>query len=73
MASDEQPPVVAPDEARIEIVIGPEAKISPEVRAALEKLTRVLEERQEIQGYMQCQDISIQPCAMYTICRGVTG
>ena len=34
--SEEQQWVVAPDEARIEIAIGREAKLSPEVQQALE-------------------------------------
>jgi hypothetical protein len=76
MAADEQQWVVAPDEARIEIAVGPEAKLSPELREALDNLARTLEKEQEVQGYLlgHCDEVSItQDCRYYMSCKGVTG
>jgi hypothetical protein len=71
--ADEQKWVVAPNDARIEIAVGKDANISPDVKAALENLARALEEQQEVQGYSTCQKVEIsQDCAWYMSCRGVT-
>lgn len=71
--SDESRWVVAPTEARIEVAIGRDAKVSPEVRAALDKLAAVIEEEQEVQGYGVCPAVSITPCAWFYLCIGVKG
>lgn len=71
--ADEQRWVVKPDDARIEIAIGKNASISPEVKEALENLARALEDQQEVQGYAHCDKVEIsQDCAWYMSCRGVT-
>lgn len=69
--SDESEWVVAPDEARIEIAIGTEAKISPEVRQALDQLAQTLEGRDEVQGYFFCKDVTVGTCLTFISCRGV--
>lgn len=72
--ADKQKWVVAPDDARIEIAIGKNARVSPEVKDALDKLAQALEAEQEVQGYSKCDDVSIsQDCNWYMSCRGVTG
>jgi hypothetical protein len=72
--ADQQKWVVKPDDARIEIAVGKDAKLSPEVSAALENLAHALEEEQEVQGYSHCDDVTIsQDCRWYMSCRGVTG
>jgi hypothetical protein len=74
MAGDEQEWVVKPDEARIDIAIGREAKLSPELREALDRIARVLEQQQDVQGYMNCPKVTYEEnCAAYVTCRGVTG
>ena len=72
MASDEQRWVVKPDDARIEIAIGRDAKLSPEVTAALDNLMRVLEANQDVQGYLNCQEVEMGECRSYFSCAGVT-
>jgi hypothetical protein len=72
MTSDEQRWVVAPDEARIEVAVGPEATVSPELRDALDNLARVLEQQQEVQGYMKCDSVSWEPCAWLFTCGKVS-
>lgn len=74
MASDEQGWVVAPDEARIDIAIGRDAKLSPELREALDRVARAMEQQQDVQGYMNCPQVTYEEsCASYVTCRGVTG
>lgn len=72
MSSDEQQWIVAPDEARIRIAIGREAKLSPELREALQNLIGVLEKREDVQGYMICNEVKIESCANFMECKGVT-
>ena len=71
MASDEQRWVVKPDEARIDIAIGREAKLSPEVREALDNLLRVLEAEQDVQGYADCPAVAAGDCSGVYSCKGV--
>ena len=71
MASDEQRWVVKPDEARIDIAVGPEAKLSPEVTEALQNLLRTLEAQQDVQGYLSCPDVAIGSCDAVFSCKGV--
>ena len=73
MASDEGGWVVAPGEARIEIAVGPEAQLSPELRQALDDLARAVEQHQEVQGYYQCAKVKISACAVLIDCSSVTG
>jgi hypothetical protein len=70
--SEEQQWVVAPHEARIEIAIGQEAKLSPELREALERLAAVVEQQQEVQGYGVCEEISVHVCEILVHCSGVS-
>ena len=71
--ADKQKWVVEPNEAHIEIAVGKDAIISPELSAALENLARALEEEQEVQGYSSCQEVTIsQDCRYYMSCKGVT-
>lgn len=56
MASNEQRWVVQPDEVRIEIAIGREAKLLPEVKDALDRLAHVLEQQREVQGHKMLYD-----------------
>lgn len=72
MGSDEQQAVIQPDEVRIEIAIGRAAKLSPEVREALDKLMQALEAKQEVEGYFNCADVAGPGCDSYFACRGVT-
>lgn len=72
MTSDEQQWVVQPDEARIEIAVGRDVKISPEVQEALDALMRVLEDRKEVEGYFSCDKVFIRECRQYILCGGVT-
>lgn len=72
MASDEQGWVVKPDEARIDIAIGREAKLSPEITEALDSLVRALEANQDVQGYLNCQEVEMGECRSYFSCAGVT-
>jgi hypothetical protein len=71
MSSDKREWVVKPDEANIELAIGREAKLSPEVRSALDALMRALEAEQDVQGYGQCQDVAIGDCDAVFSCKGV--
>jgi hypothetical protein len=71
MASDEERWVVAPDEARIEIAVGHEAKLSPGVQEALDNLMRVLESQQDVEGYFSCEKVFIRECRQYMLCGGV--
>ena len=71
MASDEQRWVVKPDDARIEIAVGRDAKLSPEVTAALRDLLQALEAQQDVQGYMSCQAVTIENCDAVFSCKGV--
>lgn len=75
MAPDEDRWVVAPGEARINISIGREAKLAPEVREALDRLARVLEDQAEVQGYreMVCGVVKISSCAVDIQCSAVIG
>lgn len=75
MSSNEPQWVVAPDEARIEIAVGKDAKISPALREALNQLAQALESASEVQGYAStnCPHVTIVPdCDFLMICRGVT-
>ena len=72
MASDEQRWVVKPDEARIDIAIGREATLSPEVAEALDALMQALEANQDVQGYLNCQEVEMGECRSYFSCAGVT-
>lgn len=73
MSTDESQWVVAPDERRIEVAIGKEAKLSPDLRAALDQLARALEADNEVSGYINCQKVSFDPnCDFYMVCKGVT-
>jgi hypothetical protein len=69
--ADEGRWVVAPDEARIEIAVGPEAKLTPELAEALENLARAVEQQQEVQGYTVCDKVHIGECRMLLICSSV--
>jgi hypothetical protein len=72
--SDESQWVVAPDEARIEVAVGKDAHLSPDVQAALEQLAQALEAEQEVSGYSKCEEVTItQDCRWYMSCKGVTG
>ena len=72
MSSDERRWVVAPDEARIEIAVGKDAKISPELHEALKKLAEAIgEPEDEVSGYMYCRDFTIGDCASYISCKDV--
>ena len=71
MASDEQRWVVKPGEARIDIAVGPEAKLSPEVTEALHNLLRALEAQQDVQGYISCPAVAIGECDAVFSCKGV--
>jgi hypothetical protein len=71
VASNDQQWVVAPDESRIEIAIGPDARLSPELRQALDQLAQVLEQQQEVQGYTTCEEVSVGNCRQYFSCKGV--
>lgn len=73
MASDERDWVVAPDEARIDIAIGPEAKLTPEVRESLEALMQALAQEDEVGGYLLGGTLSatcttVADCHMVTLC-----
>lgn len=74
MASDDRDWVVAPDEARIDIAIGPGAKVSPEVRAALERLAEAMGTGDDVQGYalcsnkMICGNVQVTSCAFNISC-----
>jgi hypothetical protein len=69
---DESSWIVKPHDARIEIAIGPEAKLTPEVRGALDTLLRVLEAHEEVRGYFNCADVAGPDCDSYFHCSGVT-
>lgn len=75
--SDERQWMVAPDETRIEIAIGPEARVSPEVRAALEQLINAIAQQDDVQGYamcttrIECQTVKTTLCAVNMICSSV--
>jgi hypothetical protein len=69
---DEQQWVVKPDEARIEIAVGAEAHVSPDVAEALNRLAEALEGQQEVQGYIHCEKVSWSECKWYMTCTGVT-
>jgi hypothetical protein len=72
MAGGESRWVVAPNDARIEIAVGPEAPLSPELREALERLARAVEEHDDVQGYMYCEQVKItQGCVTYIYCQVV--
>jgi hypothetical protein len=73
MPADEGQWVVAPSEARIDIRIGREAQLAPEVREALERLAQVLEQQAEVQGYRQiaCGVVKIADCAVDIQCSQV--
>ena len=71
--SEEQQWVVAPDEARIEIAFGREAKLSSEVQQALDRLIAAVERQQEVQGYFHCPDVQVMECKAYVQCVGVQG
>lgn len=58
--------LVAPDEARISIAIGPEAKVSPEVMTALRGLLEAIEAGGEVEGY------SWPGCMTKIVCTVVT-
>jgi hypothetical protein len=70
--ADEGQWVVAPDEARIEIAVGPDATLTPELRQALEDLARAVEQRREVQGYVQCAKVKIESCIVLIDCQVVT-
>ena len=88
MSSDERDWVVAPDEARIDIAIGKEAKVSPEVRAALEQLAEAMGAGDDVQGYaftvtfgkptihtgggMNCPSVQVSDCAVNIRCTGIS-
>jgi hypothetical protein len=72
MTANEQRWVVQPDDARIEIAIGREAKLSPDVQEALDSLMRALEAEQDVQGYLNCQEVEMGECRSYFSCAGVT-
>jgi hypothetical protein len=72
MASDDQQWIVKPDEARIDIAVGPDAQLSPELRAALDQLAQALETQQDVQGYIHCEKVSFDECKWYMTCTGVT-
>ena len=75
--SDERQWMVAPDEARIEIAIGPEARVSPEVRAALEQLMNAMAQQDDVQGYamcttrIECHGVKTNLCAVNMVCSNV--
>ena len=75
MASDEGSDagrwVVAPDEARIDIAIGRDTKLAPEVRQALENLARAIEQRSEVEGYFFCGKVEIDECQVNIMCSSV--
>lgn len=75
MASDEGQWVVAPNEARVNVKIGTEAKLAPEVREALDRLARVLEDEADVQGYMTtiCTKVTVSACAVDFQCGAVVG
>lgn len=65
--------VVAPDEARFEIAVGKDAKLSPEIQQALDQLAKALESEQEVEGYASCLDVQItKNCWYYMSCHQVT-
>ena len=74
MASDERDWVVAPDGVKIDIAIGPKATISPEVRAALERLAEALGTDDDVQGYalcngnVDCGKVQVTMCAFNIRC-----
>lgn len=73
--SDESQWVVAPDEARIDIAIGKDARLSPDVQSALDQLAQALEGQSEVSGYAMahCDEVTIsQDCRYYMSCKGVT-
>ena len=64
---------IAPDSARIDVAFGPSAKVSPELRAALDKLAQALEQNEDVQGYMVCSSVSWEPCSWLFKCGAVSG
>jgi hypothetical protein len=71
VASDERKWVVEPEDARIEVAIGEQAQLSPELREALEHLAQIIERGQEVEGYFQCNEVHFGPCYSYFSCKGV--
>lgn len=67
--SDESPWVVAPDEARIDITIGKDATLSPAVRDALNRLVQVIEQEDEVAGYMSCSGYAPKCSPVFTCTR----
>lgn len=65
MSDNEREWVIAPDAAKIDIAIGPDAQLSDDVRAALDQLAEVLGEQSEVQGYAMCG--SVEACVKVTV------
>jgi hypothetical protein len=62
-----EPP--AAKEIRVSIRIGDEAQLTPEVVAALDQLTKVLESGGEVSGF--CGAFQTKPCAAFSTCTGL--
>jgi hypothetical protein len=75
MTENEREWVIEPNTARIEISIGNDAAISPDLRAALEQLAQVMAQEDEVSGYMirvDCHDVTTTMCDINLKCSAVT-
>lgn len=75
MAANERDWVIEPSTARVEIAIGTEASISPELRSALEQLAQVMAQEDEVSGYaieIKCTDVTTTLCNINVSCARVT-
>lgn len=74
MARKERRWLVGPGEAHIDIAVGREARLSPELLEALRNVARVLqgEGDQSSLRSMECPQITIENCEILVSCRGIT-
>ena len=72
MTANDSSQSVAPDEARIDIAIGSQAKVSPQLREALDSLAKIVEQQDDVQGYMKCDSVSWEGCAWLIKCSVVS-
>jgi len=68
----------APNEARIAIAIGRNAKLNPELRDSLEQFARSLSQgtdphQRGIHSDLACQRVYIGECAVFVECHTVSG
>lgn len=78
MAENERNWLVEPRSARINIEIGSDAKLSPELRDALQNLAQALGAEDEVQGFVMksgqwtCSEVHMSDCAILVSCSSVT-